>query len=62
MKSPTTIVITKIEPIMIPERLKGMMMLVMICQADAPESLAASIRDLSIFAIELKIGTTMNKV
>src|SRR5258706_14454597 len=61
-KSPITRVITKIDPKAIPVRESGITMSQMMLQALAPPSWAASISDLSILAMELKMGTIMNSV
>ena len=62
MKSPITSVTTKIVPIMMPGLVSGMMTFQRICPPVAPASRAASISDLSIRIMVLKIGTTMKSV
>ena len=59
MKSPITIVTTKIEPMTMPGLASGITMFQMICQPVAPASKAASTRRLSMRTIELKIGMTI---
>ena len=61
-KSPITMVITKMEPMMMPVRDNGMITFHSVCQADAPLSLAASSKLRSMRIIELKIGTIMKVV
>ena len=61
-KSPITMVMTKIEPMMMPVRHSGTITFHSVCQALAPASLAASIRLRSMRIMELKIGTIMNMV
>ena len=61
-KSPITKVSTKIDPKAIPVLERGTTMSQMMRQALAPPSRAASISDLSILAMALKMGTIMNNV
>ena len=62
MKSPITSVTTKMVPIMIPGLVSGMITLVSVWKPEAPLSYAASISDLSMRIMVLKIGTTINSV
>ena len=57
-----TMVSTKIEPMTMPGFTSGRMTWRMVCHSVAPASVAASISDLSMRTIELKIGTIMNSV
>ena len=61
-KSPMTMVMTKMEPMMMPVRDNGTITFHSVCQAEAPLSLAASIRLRSMRIMELKMGTIMNMV
>ena len=62
MKSPIIRLTTKIVPIAIPGRHKGMITLIRIWKLLAPISCAASIMDQSIRIMELKIGTNIKSV
>ena len=61
-KSPITMVMTKIEPMAMPVFDSGMTTLARTCQPLAPASRAASISDLSMRSMELRIGTIMKAV
>ncbi|MNT88759.1 hypothetical protein D3C72_2293710 [compost metagenome] len=61
-KSPMTMVITKMDPMMMPVRDSGTITFHSVCQPLAPLSLAASIRLRSMRIMLLKIGTIMNIV
>jgi hypothetical protein len=61
-KSPITSVITKMEPSAIPVLDSGTTISQMMRQPLLPPSSAASMTERSMRAIELKIGTIMNRV
>src|SRR3990167_4282702 len=61
-KSPMTMVMTKMEPMMMPVRHSGTITFHSVCPAVAPLSLAASIRLRSMRIMLLKIGTIMKVV
>ena len=60
MKSPITIVTTKIEPMAMPDLDSGSITVVTVLHHPAPSSSAASSSRRSIRIMVLKIGVTMN--
>ncbi|MDT4877333.1 hypothetical protein FQZ97_1128430 [compost metagenome] len=61
-KSPMTMVMTKIEPMMMPVLHSGTITFHSVCQPLAPASFAASSRLRSMRIMLLKMGTIMNMV